>query len=163
MASDLSEIGSSRSPAAIQQALLDPSSLMMPINRPVRAVTKDGRTINGRRLNEDTFTIQLLTDQEQLLTVQKSDLKEFRILTTASMPSYKDKLGPPQLPTSSHISPRSVDRGEGRPGADRARRRQGLEPRKVEAGRERRRHRRHLLDAEADTLDRHAFVTRNYR
>ena len=53
--------------------------------------------INGRRLNEDTFTIQLLTDQEQLLTVQKSDLKEFRILTTASMPSYKDKLGPQQL------------------------------------------------------------------
>ena len=97
VASDLSEIGSSRSPAAIQQALLDPSSMMMPINRPVRVVTKDGRTINGRRLNEDTFTLQLLTDQEQLLTVQKSDLKEFRILTTASMPSYKDKLGPQQL------------------------------------------------------------------
>ena len=36
VASDLSEIGSSRSPAAIQQALLDPSSMMMPINRPVR-------------------------------------------------------------------------------------------------------------------------------
>jgi putative heme-binding domain-containing protein len=97
VASDLSEIGSSRSPAAIQQALLDPSSMMMPINRPVRAVTKDGRTINGRRLNEDTFTLQLLTDQDELLTLQKSDLKEFRILTTASMPSYKDKLNPQQL------------------------------------------------------------------
>jgi putative heme-binding domain-containing protein len=97
VASDLSEIGSSRSPAALQQALLDPSSLMMPINRPVRVVTKEGRTINGRRLNEDTFTLQLLTDQEQLVTVQKSDLKEFTILKTASMPSYKDKLGPQQL------------------------------------------------------------------
>ena len=97
VASDLSEIGSSRSPAAIQQALLDPSSMMMPINRPVRVVTKDGRTINGRRLNEDTFTIQLLTDKEELLTVQKSDLKEFNILKTASMPSFKDKLGPQQL------------------------------------------------------------------
>lgn len=97
IASDLTEIGSSRSPAAIQQALLDPSSMMMPINRPVRIVTKEGRTINGRRLNEDTFTLQLLTDQEQLMTVQKSDLKEFTILKTASMPSYKDKLGPQQL------------------------------------------------------------------
>ena len=97
VASDLSEIGGSRSPAAIQQALLDPSSLMMPINRPVRIVTRDGRTINGRRLNEDTFTIQLLTDKEQLLTVEKSDLKEFTILKTASMPSYKDKLDPQQL------------------------------------------------------------------
>jgi putative heme-binding domain-containing protein len=97
VASDLSEIGSSRSPAAIQQALLDPSSMMMPINRPVRVVTKDGRTINGRRLNEDTFTIQLLTDKEELLTVEKSDLKEFNILKAASMPSFKDKLGPQQL------------------------------------------------------------------
>jgi putative heme-binding domain-containing protein len=97
VASDLTEIGRSRSPAAIQQALLDPSSMMMPINRPVRIVTKEGRTINGRRLNEDTFTLQLLTDQEQLLTVQKSDLKEFRILTAATMPSYKDKLNPQQL------------------------------------------------------------------
>ena len=97
IASDLSEIGSSRSPAAIQQALLDPSSMMMPINRPVRVVTKEGRTINGRRLNEDTFTLQLMTDQEQLITVQKSDLKEFTILKAASMPSYKDKLGPQQL------------------------------------------------------------------
>ena len=97
VASDLSEIGRSRSPAAIQQALLDPSSMMMPINRPVRIVTKEGRTINGRRLNEDTFTLQLLTDQEELLTVQKSDLKEFRILTAATMPSYKDKMDPQQL------------------------------------------------------------------
>jgi putative heme-binding domain-containing protein len=97
VASDLSEIGSSRSPAAIQQALLDPSSLMMPINRPVRVVTKDGRTITGRRLNEDTFTIQMLTDKEQLLTVQKADLKEFTIQKTASMPSFKDKLDPQQL------------------------------------------------------------------
>ncbi|MGQ0673274.1 MAG: c-type cytochrome [Hyphomicrobium sp.] len=97
VASDLSDIGISRSPAAIQQSLLDPSSMMMPINRPIRIVTRDGRAINGRRLNEDTFTIQLLTDQEQLLTVQKSDLQEFRILTTSSMPSYKDKLNPQQL------------------------------------------------------------------
>jgi putative heme-binding domain-containing protein len=97
VASDLSEIGGSRSPAAIQQALLDPSSMMMPINRPVRLVTKDGRTITGRRMNEDTFTIQLLTEKEQLLTVQKSDLKEFTILKTASMPSFKDKLNPQQL------------------------------------------------------------------
>jgi hypothetical protein len=88
---------------------------MMPINRPVRLVTKDGRTINGRRLNEDTFTIQLITDQEQLLSVQKSDLREFRILTVASMPSYKDKLGAQQL--SDVVAYLSSLRGPGRGGA----------------------------------------------
>jgi putative heme-binding domain-containing protein len=118
VASDLSEIGSSRSPAAIQQSLLDPSSMMMPINRPVRIVTKDGRTINGRRLNEDTFTVQLITDQEQLLTVQKADLKEFRIITAASMPSYKDKLNPQQLAdVVAYLASLRAGRGAGAPGA----------------------------------------------
>ena len=94
---DLSEIGSSRNAAALQQALLDPSSVMMPINRPVRIVMKDGRTVSGRRLNEDTYTIQLITDQEQLLSVSKTDLRDFQILTASSMPSYKNKLSPQEL------------------------------------------------------------------
>ena len=97
IAPDLSEIGGLRNPAALQQSLLDPTSVMMPINRPVRLVTKDGRTINGRRLNEDTYTVQLMTDREELMTVLKSDLKELRILTTSPMPSYRDKLTASQL------------------------------------------------------------------
>jgi hypothetical protein len=90
---------------------------MMPINRPVRVVTKDGRTITARRLNEDTFTLQLLTDKEQLLTLQKSDLKEFTILKTASMPSYKDKLDPQQL--SDVVAYLASLRVQGRGGAGR--------------------------------------------
>jgi putative heme-binding domain-containing protein len=97
IAPDLSEIGASRNPAALQQSLLDPTSMMIPINRPVRLVSRDGRTISGRRLNEDTYTMQLMTDQEELVTVLKSDLKELRILTVSPMPSYKGKLTPPQL------------------------------------------------------------------
>ena len=38
----------------LQRSLLDPTTAMLPINRPVRIVTRDGRTIRGRRLNEDT-------------------------------------------------------------------------------------------------------------
>ncbi len=97
IAPDLSEIGSARNPAALQQSLLDPTSMMMPINRPVRLVTRDGRTISGRRMNEDTYTMQLMTDREELMTVMKSELNELRILTASPMPSYKDKLTPPQL------------------------------------------------------------------
>ena len=65
---------------------------MMPINRPVRAVTKDGKTVSGRRLNEDTFSVQLMDDQGRLVSVLKSDVKEMQIGTTSPMPSYKDKL-----------------------------------------------------------------------
>jgi len=69
----------------------------MPINRPVRIVTKDGKTITGRRLNEDTFTVQLIDDQERLLSLSKSDLREYTILKTSTMPSYKDKLSAQEM------------------------------------------------------------------
>jgi len=97
IAPDLSEIGRSRAAGVLQQTLIDPTSRMMPINRPVRIVTKDGKTITGRRLNEDTFTVQLIDDQERLLSLAKSDLREYTILKTSSMPSYKDKLSAQEM------------------------------------------------------------------
>jgi mono/diheme cytochrome c family protein len=51
VAPNLSDIGSQRSPGSIQRTLVDPSSQMMPINRPVRLVKKDGTVVSGRRLN----------------------------------------------------------------------------------------------------------------
>ena len=90
VAPDLSDIGAVRSAGSLQRSLLDPTSQMMPINRPVRAVTRDGKTITGRRLNEDTYTVQLIDDQERLLSLTKADLREYTVLTTSTMPAYKD-------------------------------------------------------------------------
>jgi putative heme-binding domain-containing protein len=87
-APDLSDVGAIRSPAALQRSLRDPSSAMLPINRPVRAVTKDGRTIRGRRLNEDTYSVQLIDDQERLVSLMKADLREYEVGTTSPMPSF---------------------------------------------------------------------------
>jgi putative heme-binding domain-containing protein len=92
VAPDLTDIGSVRGPGSLQRSLLDPTSQMMPINRPIKAVTRDGKVINGRRLNEDTYTLQLVDEQERLLSLDKSQLREFTIQTTSPMPSYKDKL-----------------------------------------------------------------------
>ena len=97
VAPDLSDIGAVRSAGSLQRSLTDPSSQMMPINRPVRAVTRDGTVINGRRLNEDTYTVQLLDDRERLVSLTKADLREYTILTTSSMPSYRNTLGPDEL------------------------------------------------------------------
>ena len=94
---DLSEIGRSRPAGALQQSLIDPASRMMPINRPVRIVTKEGKTIIGRRLNEDTFTVQLIDDQERLLSLSKADFREYTILKTSTMPSFKDKFNAQEM------------------------------------------------------------------
>src|SRR3954463_13874355 len=47
---DLSDVGATRSAGSLLRSLIDPTSQMMPINRPVRAVTTDGKLVNGRRL-----------------------------------------------------------------------------------------------------------------
>lgn len=91
-APDLSDIGAIRSPAALQRSLLNPTSGMMPINRPVEIVTKDGRRITGRRLNEDTFTVQIIDAQEQLRSFEKSSLRELKVGTSSPMPSVQGKL-----------------------------------------------------------------------
>ena len=97
VAPDLSEIGAIRTLAALQRTLLNPTESLLPINRPVRIVTKDGRTIRGRRLNEDTYTVQLIDTQERLHSLVKADLKEFVVETTATMPSYQGRLTADEL------------------------------------------------------------------
>jgi putative heme-binding domain-containing protein len=91
-APDLSDIGVARAPAALERSLRDPSSAMLPINRPVRIVTKDGRTIRGRRLNEDSYTVQILDDEERLLSIAKSNVRTFDVDTKSTMPAYVDRL-----------------------------------------------------------------------
>lgn len=91
-APDLSEIGVLRSAGSLERSLRDPSSQMFPINRPVRAVKRDGTVINGRRLNEDTYTVQLADEEGRLHSLIKSDLREYTISTRSTMPSYEKEL-----------------------------------------------------------------------
>ncbi len=92
MAADLTDIGAIRTPAALQRSLFDPNGSLLPASRTVRAVTKDGRTIRGRRLNEDTYTIQLIDEQERLVSLNKAELTTVEFAATSAMPSYEKAL-----------------------------------------------------------------------
>jgi len=91
-ATDLSEIGAARTPASLQRALVDPAQAILPANRSVRAVTRDGRTVRGRRLNEDAYTIQLVDEQSQLVSLVKADLRSLELAPASSMPSFQNTL-----------------------------------------------------------------------
>jgi len=97
VAPDLGDIGALRTAELIHRTLLDPAASMLPANRPVRAVTVDGKVITGRRLNEDTYTVQLIDEQERLLSLSKANLREFTVLKSTPMPSYKDKFSSQEL------------------------------------------------------------------
>lgn len=81
-APDLSDIGAVRTPASLQRSLLDPYTALLPINRPVRAVTRDGEIIQGRRLNEDTYSVQLIDSEGRLRSLVKEDLVDFEVSRT---------------------------------------------------------------------------------
>lgn len=96
-APDLTDIGAVRSAGMIERELLDPQDQLFPINRPVHIVMKDGKTIDGRRLNEDTYTVQLADEDGRLVSLVKSDVRDLTVSTKAAMPSFKGELSQDEL------------------------------------------------------------------
>jgi len=78
--------------AALETSIVDPDADVTLSNRLVRVVTKDGKSVTGRLLNHDNFTVQFLDPQGKLHSYMKADLKESTVLTKGLMPSYKDRL-----------------------------------------------------------------------
>jgi putative heme-binding domain-containing protein len=94
---DLTDIGVLRRPADLQKSLLDPDAEVLAANRYYRVVTKDGQTVTGRLLNEDTFSVQLLDTAEKLRSFKIAELREHGFVAKSPMPSYKDKLTAAEL------------------------------------------------------------------
>jgi cytochrome c oxidase cbb3-type subunit III len=92
-APDLTSIGAIRTAATLQRSLLDPNTALLPINRPVRIVLRDGRVMTGRRLNEDTFTVQILDSNARLVSLDREQIRDYVVSDAATMPSYATSLG----------------------------------------------------------------------
>ena len=89
MGPDLSLIGARRSLGHLQTAVRQPNANVRPRYWSVRAVTRDGKKISGRRMNEDTFSVQLLDASERLVSLRKADLAQFEIDRNSGMPAYE--------------------------------------------------------------------------
>jgi putative heme-binding domain-containing protein len=94
---NLTGIGATRSADQIHAALVTPSKNVNPENRSVRLVTGDGKTVTGRILNQDGFSVQIIDSSDQLRSFQKAGLREFEIVTTNPMPSYANQMSPQDL------------------------------------------------------------------
>jgi putative heme-binding domain-containing protein len=95
---DLSDIGSLRRVAGqLKRSILEPDAEILPPNRFVRLITKDGATMEGRLLNQDTFSVQLIDSKEQLVSILRSNLREFTFAEKSPMPSYRDKLSSQEI------------------------------------------------------------------
>jgi putative heme-binding domain-containing protein len=94
---DLSDIGALRNATYLEKSLTDPNDTIAPANRFMRVTLNDGTSVTGRRLNEDSHTVQLIDEKERLVSLEKSALKSVTLLKTSPMPSYRDKLSAQEL------------------------------------------------------------------
>jgi putative heme-binding domain-containing protein len=97
LAPDLTDIGTIRPAAELQQKLVDPNAVIRPGNRYIEATTRSGSRISGRLLNQDTFSIQLLDASERLVSLQRSDLRDVTFVKDSTMPSYRETLTADEL------------------------------------------------------------------
>ena len=90
---DLTNVGARRSPAYMRKVLTDPGSSLPEGFLMVIVTTTDGRSIEGIRLNEDTFTIQIKDLANKVHSFRKADLIELKKeFGKSPMPSYKGTL-----------------------------------------------------------------------
>jgi len=88
---ELSAIGRSRAASHLRQSLVDPGADLPPGYQIVSAVLADGSTLEGLRLSEDPFTIQLRGDDDELHSLDKSSLRRLdKTADESSMPSYAE-------------------------------------------------------------------------
>lgn len=88
---NLSDIGQQRTADQLRQSLLDPDAATLPKNQLYRVMTRSGKTITGKLLNQDIYSIQMIDSEGRLVAFQRADLRDAGFAPTPSMPSYRDK------------------------------------------------------------------------
>jgi cytochrome c oxidase cbb3-type subunit III len=95
---DLTDIGAHRNAAQIRTALIDPDDSVPLDYMQVRVVVKDGSSLSGVRVNEDSFSIQIRDLSNHFHSYWKSELTEISKDPKRSlMPSYRNKLSATEL------------------------------------------------------------------
>ena len=90
---NLSRIGAARSAAALEREIRRPAEVIPVGFETVTVVGKDGRKIRGVRKNEDTFSVQIMTASEEILSFSKKEVEVTPELDRSLMPAY----GPERL------------------------------------------------------------------
>jgi cytochrome c oxidase cbb3-type subunit 3 len=95
---ELTGIGARRNADYLRESLIKPGATIAEGYLTVRLTTRDGKTVRGVRVNEDTFTIQVRDSSNHFQSFRKANItslkKEFN---ESLMPSYETKFSPAEL------------------------------------------------------------------
>ena len=94
---DLNDVGVRRSAEQLRAALVSPDAAPASRNRMVRIVTREGKSIDGKLLNQDLYSVQLLDFSGQLQAFQRSQIRDLTDIHPDPMPSYANKISDADL------------------------------------------------------------------
>jgi cytochrome c oxidase cbb3-type subunit III len=86
---DLTRVGAARPVHYLKESITEPSADIPPQYEGVTVVTRDGKRVQGVRVNEDTFSIQLREPSQKFRSFVKDDVKEVAPVKQSLMPAYK--------------------------------------------------------------------------
>jgi putative heme-binding domain-containing protein len=82
----LDRIASRRSPEFIMESIVQPSKFIDPLFEAVQVITGEGKVLQGLRINETNFSIQLREENGKFHSFLKKDLEAFRVMDKSMMP-----------------------------------------------------------------------------
>ena len=89
---DLSRVGERRRPSELKSDLVMPNAEVNPRWWTVRVTRADGSAVEGLRMGEDTFTLRLMDQDENLWSFLKSEIRSHERNEESTMPSYEQTL-----------------------------------------------------------------------
>lgn len=86
---DLSDIRNEKRPSELRKAINDPDESLRDTFETVEVEFPDGKVLRGAARNQDTFSIQLMDEREQLHRLLKKNLKRVSRIQKSLMPAAK--------------------------------------------------------------------------
>ena len=94
---DLSRIGENRTPDDLLADMINPQEDVAPRWWRLRVTGPDGVAREGYRMNEDSFSVRIMDDDESLWSFHKDNLQSYERIEESTMPSYAQSLSESEL------------------------------------------------------------------
>jgi putative heme-binding domain-containing protein len=94
---DLSRVGERRDPDELMSDIVSPHEEVLPRWWTVKALLENGSTVEGLRMNEDTFTLRVIDRNSELWSLPKNQIASFERIQSSTMPSYLQTLAESEL------------------------------------------------------------------
>ena len=85
---DLSRVGERRDPDELRTDLVDPNDDVAPRWWTIRVTQQNGSVVEGLRMNEDTFSLRIIDQHENLWSFSKGRIHSYERIEDSTMPGY---------------------------------------------------------------------------